>query len=155
MTMRTRWAQSALLPAVLAGLMLATQAWAEDPIGFVKTVQGTAFVERASGRVDLKPGDPLYQSDVCETAEDASLGMTFRDNMILSAGPSTRVTLATFEFVPTEAKLGVLLKVARGTLQYISGLVAKLAPDAVTIETPSANIAVRGTRFVVRVEEEN
>ena len=81
--------------------------------------------------------------------------MTFRDNMVLSAGPNTRVTLATFEFVPTESKLSVLLQVARGTLQYISGLVAKLAPDAVTIETPVASIAVRGTRFVVRVEEEN
>ncbi len=151
MTTRIGW----VLPALLAGMLLVPAARAEDPIGFVKTVEGTAFVERASGRVDLKPGDPLYQSDVCETAEGASLGMTFRDNMVLSAGPNTRVTLATFEFVPTEAKLGVLLRVARGTLQYISGLVAKLAPDAVTIETPAANIAVRGTRFVVRVEEEN
>ncbi len=148
----TKWG----LPALLFGVLLAVApARAEEPIGFVKTVEGAAFVERASGRVDLKPGDPLYQSDVCETAEDASLGMTFRDNMVLSAGPNTRVTLATFEFVPTEAKLSVLLQVARGTLQYISGLVAKLAPEAVTIETPVASIAVRGTRFLVRVEEEN
>jgi hypothetical protein len=146
-----------LLPALLVcGLMaVAAPAAAEPVIGYVKTVEGQAFVERAAGREALQAGAPLYQSDVCETAEGATLGMTFRDNMVLSIGPETRITLASYEFEPVEKKLGVLIRIARGTLQYISGLVAKLNPDAVSIETPVANIAVRGTRFAVRVEEEN
>jgi hypothetical protein len=41
---------------------------------------------------------------------------------------------------------------AQGTLQYISGLIAKLAPAAISIETPTGTIAVRGTRFLLRVE---
>lgn len=150
-----------LLRRVAAGLTLAAAiacaapAWAEPAIGYVKTLEGEAYVERAGGREALTLGAPLYQNDVCETAESGTLGMTFRDNMVLSMGPNTRLTLASFEFEPVEKKLGVLLRMARGTLQYISGLVAKLAPEAVTIETPVANIAVRGTRFALRVEEEN
>lgn len=149
----TRWTYLALLIGSL--LALAAPSRAESPIGHVKTIEGEAFVERAAGRTALKAGDPLYQSDICETADGATLGMTFRDNMILSVGPRTRITLANFEFEPAERKLGVLVRVARGTLHYISGLIAKLAPESVTVETPVANIAVRGTRFAVRVEEEN
>jgi hypothetical protein len=146
-----------LLPALLvcSFMAIAAPAAAEPVIGYVKTIEGQAFVERAAGRETLQAGAPLYQSDVCETAEGGTLGMTFRDNMVLSIGPKTRITLASYEFEPVEKKLGVLIRIARGTLQYISGLVAKLNPDAVSIETPVANIAVRGTRFAVRVEEEN
>lgn len=148
---RTNGLTAALLACVA---MAATPAAAEPVIGYVKTVEGNAFVERAAGREALQAGAPLYQSDVCETAEGATLGMTFRDNMVLSIGPATRITLANYEFEPVEKKLGVLIQIARGTLQYISGIVAKLKPDAVSIETPVANIAVRGTRFAVRVEGE-
>lgn len=152
-----RSASRRLLAALLLGAVIgmAAPVQAEPVIGYVKTIEGEAFVERAGGRVALKAGAPLYESDVCETAEGATLGMTFRDNMVLSIGPSTRLTLASFQFDPVAQKLGVLLRMARGTLQYISGLVAKLAPAAVTIETPVANIAVRGTRFALRVEGEN
>lgn len=148
---RTNGLKAALLACVA---MAATPVAAEPVIGYVKTVEGNAFVERAAGREALQAGAPLYQSDVCETAEGATLGMTFRDNMVLSIGPATRITLANYEFEPVEKKLGVLIQIARGTLQYISGIVAKLKPDAVSIETPVANIAVRGTRFAVRVEGE-
>jgi len=152
-----RLRSTSLLAALLfcVGMGAAGPAAADGVIGYVKTIEGDAFVERAAGREALKPGAPLYQNDVCETAEGATLGMTFRDNMVLSIGPATRITLANYEFEPVEQKLSVLVRIARGTMQYISGLVAKLKPDAVSIETPVANIAVRGTRFAVRVEEEN
>ena len=42
---------------------------------------------------------------------------------------------------------------ARGTVQYISGVIAKLKPDAVMLKTPSGIIGVRGTRYVAMVEE--
>ena len=35
-------------------------------------------------------------------------------------------------------------------LSYVSGLVAKLAPAAVSIQTPTAIIGVRGTHALVR-----
>jgi hypothetical protein len=35
---------------------------------------------------------------------------------------------------------------------YVSGKIAKLAPDAVRLETPAAIVGVRGTTVAVRVE---
>jgi hypothetical protein len=39
-------------------------------------------------------------------------------------------------------------------LHYISGVIAKLKPEAVTVKTPSAIIGVRGTHFLVKAEAE-
>ena len=39
-------------------------------------------------------------------------------------------------------------------MNYVSGVIAKLQPDAVTLNTPTGTIGVRGTQFLVHVEEE-
>jgi hypothetical protein len=151
--------QEALMRNVLLCLigmawLWGTAAQADTPIAMVKTVQGEAFVERAGARAPLKPGAAIYRSDICETARRSTLGITFKDNMMVSVGPNTRLTVASFEFEPIEQKYGVLLQLARGSMQYVSGLIAKLSPESVQVATPVANITVRGTRFAVRVKAE-
>jgi hypothetical protein len=41
----------------------------------------------------------------------------------------------------------------KGTVAYLSGLISKLSPDSAHLETPTASIGIRGTKFVVKVEE--
>ena len=40
----------------------------------------------------------------------------------------------------------------RGAAAYVSGHIAKLAPDAVRLETPTAIVGVRGTTVAILVE---
>ena len=40
----------------------------------------------------------------------------------------------------------------RGSLAIVSGKIAKQAPDAMVIKTPSSLLGVRGTEFLVKVE---
>jgi hypothetical protein len=42
----------------------------------------------------------------------------------------------------------------RGTAAYMSGLIAKLSPDAVRVIMPSGSIGVRGTKMLIQVEDE-
>ena len=141
---------------VLAFLLASTEAaWPQESvIGYVKIATGTVSLARGEQRIDAAPGTALYLSDVFETGADGALGMTFKDNTIISIGPDSRLALEIYEFTPTEKKLGFVATLAHGTLQYISGLIAKLAPDSVKVKTPAANITVRGTRFLVRAEVE-
>lgn len=125
-----------------------------EAIGYVKTVEGEAFVLRGSERTAAEPGTAVYRSDVLETGADGSLGLTLKDSTRLSMGPSTELTLSRFDFVPSENQLGFVARITRGTLLYVSGVIAKLSADTVSVETPVATIAVRGTRFVVRVEDQ-
>jgi hypothetical protein len=55
-------------------------------------------------------------------------------------------------FAPARQHYGFVLRLIAGTMEYLSGLTAKLSPDSMQIETPTATIGVRGTRFVVRAE---
>jgi hypothetical protein len=46
----------------------------------------------------------------------------------------------------------MVIKFVRGAAAYVSGHIAKLAPDAIRLETPAAIVGVRGTTLAIRVE---
>ncbi|MFZ2169818.1 MAG: FecR domain-containing protein [Methylococcaceae bacterium] len=126
----------------------------DDVIGFVKTVQGEATVLTAKTIVKAQPGTPLYLGSVLKTGEEGSLGVTFKDNTVMSFGPDTEVTVDEYHYAPAKGDLKLVTSIAKGTLHYISGVIAKLKPEAVTVKTPTAIIGVRGTHFLVKAEAE-
>jgi len=96
-------------------------------------------------------GTRLYVSDVIRTDEGGGVGVVLRDDTTLSLGPSSELKMSEFKFKPDEGILGMTLGVAKGTLAYISGQIAKLAPGSAQIETPAGVAAVRGTEVLVDV----
>jgi hypothetical protein len=94
----------------------------------------------------------VHEGDTLQTGWNGSLGVTFKDNTRISLGPSSRVTIPHFAFEPAADQYGFVLRLISGTMQYLSGLTAKLSPDSMKIETPTATVAVRGTRFLARAE---
>ena len=137
-----------------AALLLSAPAFgATEFIGSVKNVRGQAGIVREGRRTPAEPGLKLLPGDVLETGADGSLGLILRDNSLLSLGPSSRVAIEEFLFVPAEKKLGLTARILRGTLAYVSGLIGRLAPESTTFVTPVATIGVRGTHFAVRVAE--
>lgn len=141
-----------LLTAVLS--LCATTLWAQTtPIGYVKTVSGDASVTTAGSTVKAAPGTPLQQGSVLRTSAKSSMGVTFQDNTLMSFGPDTEVAVDEYLYQPSQGKLKLGTRVGKGTLNYVSGVIAKLDPAAVSVKTPTGIIGVRGTEFVVKVEE--
>ncbi len=151
-----RWWHSARL--ALLGLVLASLAGLAaaqpDPnaIGTVKTATGQAFIDVSGRRVPAVVGMPVYLGTTLVTVQAGTLGVTFRDETVMSIGPDTQLTLDQYVFAPREGRLGLGASLLRGTLNYVSGQIAKLRPDAVNVNTPTGMIGVRGTQFVVRVD---
>ena len=143
-----------LLLAVCA-MGLATAAWAADPapIGTVKSVSGDARIARAGQEIKAEAGAALQQQDVLKTGADGALGVTFRDNSTVSLGPNSDLAVETFVFEPAEKKFGFVSRMTRGTALFVSGAMAKLAPESVSVATPTSTIGVRGTKFLVEVDE--
>ena len=139
-----------LLSACLLGA--AWHAAASESIGYVKTVTGDSFVISAGKSSKAVAGSPLQVGDTLKTSGNASLGLTLKDNTMMSFGPSTEFTIDEFLFAPSKGELKLGGKIAGGTLNYVSGAIAKLKPDAVVMRTPSGTIGVRGTHFVLKVE---
>jgi hypothetical protein len=132
----------------------ATALWAQTgPIGYVKTVSGEASVTTAGSTVKAAPGTPLQQGSVLRTSARSSMGVTFQDNTLMSFGPDTEVAVDEYLYQPSQGKLKLGTRVGKGTLNYVSGVIAKLDPNAVSVKTPTGIIGVRGTEFVVKVEE--
>ena len=69
----------------------------------------------------------------------------------MSLGPGSEVRLDSFLYTPSEGRLSLVLNFVRGIAVYVSGKIAKLAPDAIRLETPGAIVGVRGTTVAVQV----
>lgn len=138
-----------------AGLSLAPSAsWAQtDPVGFVKTVKGEAWVSTGGQRVAAQPGTAIVQGSQLKTGTAGSMGVTFKDNTVMSFGPDTELTVDEYLYAPAQGQVKLGARLAKGSLNYVSGVIAKLKPEAVTVKTPAGIIGVRGTQFVATVQE--
>ena len=130
-------------------------ALADQPvIGYVKNVKGDALVINGSQQVKAEVGTPVATGSKLKTGSNASMGVTFKDNTVMSFGPNTELTVDEYLYAPNSGKLKLGATMARGTLAYLSGAIAKIKPDAVSVKTPTGTIGVRGTHCVVKVEDE-
>lgn len=123
----------------------------DNLVGSITEIKGTVLLLRGQDEVTAEKGTRLYTSDVIRTSEGGSVGVVLRDDTTLSLGPSSELKMSEFKFKPDEGILGMTLSVAKGTLVYISGQIAKLSPGSAQIETPAGVAAVRGTELLVEV----
>ncbi len=121
-------------------------------VGIVKKVQGSSQVVRESQIIRAKIGLKLMENDTLKTGENGSIGVIFKDNTVLSLGPNSILVIDEFVFSPREGKLSFVMKMVKGTMAYMSGIIAKLSPDTVRFETPVATLGIRGTKFVAKIE---
>jgi len=137
--------------AVLLALLPASPALgqAAAPAGRVKVAAGMAFVVHEGQRIPAAVGTPVYEQDSLATGADGRVGITLRDDTRLSIGPQTTIEISRFVYAQSDSQFAFVLKVVQGVVAYVSGHIAKLSPDAVRLETPSAIIGVRGTRLVI------
>jgi hypothetical protein len=126
-------------------------AQAPRPAGLIKIASGSAFVVRAGAQLPAEAGQAIFEADTVKTGADGRLGITLKDDTRVSLGPSSEVRVNRFVFAPAEGNLGLVLGVVRGVMAYVSGRIAKLAPDSIRLETPAAVMGVRGTTLAVRV----
>jgi hypothetical protein len=145
-----------LLVLATALSVAGSAALAQDTvIGYIKTVQGDATVSVAGKATKAQPGSPMQIGNVLKTGKQGSMGVIFKDNTIMSLGPDTEITVDEYLFAPSAGDLKLGASMTRGSLNYVSGLIAKLKPEAITLKTPTGTIGVRGTHFLAKVEAED
>ena len=142
---------AAALMLLCAGTVSAQQ---PAPAGRIKVASGAAFIVRGSSTIAARPGDAVFASDALQTGPDGSLGLTLKDDTRLSLGPESEIRLERYVYAPDSGALGMVVNFVRGMAAYISGRMAKLAPDAIRLETPAAIVGVRGTTLALRVAAE-
>ena len=123
-------------------------------VATVQKVNGMATVIRQGQAISAKIGLELYQNDTLRTGRDGSIGVVFNDETLLSLGPESLLVIDEFVFAPREGKFSIAVRMVKGTVAYLSGLITKLAPESTHFRTPTSSIGIRGTKFVAKVEGE-
>ena len=126
---------------------------AADEVGHVKVAKGAATVQRSTGKIVVVPGIKIFAGDVITTGADGAVGITFIDNSLISTGPNSVFVVDQYTFDSTThvGQFDGTLK--KGTLAAISGKMVKQVPESMRIHTPSSIMGVRGTEFLVKVDE--
>ena len=121
--------------------------------GRVKVSKGEVQIERDGKRLPAPVGAVIQARDTVKTGPDGSVGITFQDNSLLSAGPNSELVIERFVFDSTTHKGEFDTALKKGTLAVVSGKIVKQSPEAMRVKTPAAIMGVRGTEFVVKVDE--
>jgi hypothetical protein len=125
-----------------------------EKAGTMKVVQGDVRVVDARGERVLRAGDAVAQADHVVTGPTGAASMVLRDGTTMMVGPRSTIDLKTFAYDSTTEQGSLVVSLLRGSLRMISGLIAKTNPQAVAVTTRTATIGVRGTDFIVEVDEE-
>ena len=140
-----------MVAAVLSAM--AIPALASDA-GLIKVSKGNVQIERNGAKMAAPVGASVQALDVITTGADGSAGITFTDNSLVSVGPNTVFAIDKYRFDSTTHAGEFEGSLKKGRLAAISGKMVKASPESMKIRTPSAIMGVRGTEFVVQVDEE-
>jgi len=125
-------------------------------VGRVAFQQGTLTAVNKLGETrPLSVGEPLYEGDLLETGARDFAVIVFDDETRITLKPGTRFEIERHDYQAEAPEEGSsLLRLFKGGLRAVTGLLAAARPESVTFDTPVATIGIRGTRFDVVCEED-
>jgi hypothetical protein len=156
--------------AGLFGLMLAVAASPSDfalaqdvkPIGKVVTAVGKVTIEHTDAAIvqarlsddqaGAKVGDPVYRGDVVKTGIDGRAGINFADGSSFNLSSNASMEMNEFVYDPAGKSNSTLFSLAKGTLTFVAGNVAKTG--SMKVDTPAATMGIRGTTPHIEVSDD-
>ena len=126
------------------------QAQAVD-IGDISELNGTAQIFRD------KPYDAnlkfAIQSNDEAITKDGRMAITFLDDSVVKLTEFSELIIDEYIYDPDPSKAKMALTFGLGTARFITGNLNRIDKQNITLKTPTANIAIRGTDFTATVDE--
>jgi hypothetical protein len=132
-----------------SSLAIAQPVVAGQPAGVVKRAAGSVSLVRGGAVSLVQPGLSVQVGDTFRTGPDSSVALALADDTLLSVGPHSELQVTAFTFDSTTQDGNLLASVWRGTVAFVTGLIAKKAPENVRVQTRTVVLGVRGTEFIV------
>ena len=141
-----------MLKLLLVCALLLPLSQAHASVGEIGKVKGSGAIERGTDSLEAVDGLGIEMMDTAVTA-NASMQIDFVDETRVDITQHSRLIIDEFVYDPANDIGSLSLKASLGTVRYASGQIAKNFRQNVKIRTPSATIAVRGTDFIMVVDE--
>jgi hypothetical protein len=124
---------------------------ADDPVGSVATLEGSASVTHSNATHPLALSDSIYKGDTLQTGADGTLGITFDDETTFTLKPNARIAVDEFVYQDGGSNNAAAFNVLRGTVAFVAAEVAHTGD--MKINTPTSSLGIRGTTGIVEIPE--
>jgi hypothetical protein len=121
-------------------------------VGKVTEQTGPTEILRDRKSISSSVNTTVEMNDTVSTAR-AKAELTFEDKTTVKLTEHSKMIIDDFVYDPKKGTGKLAVNMAMGTARYASGQIAKNNPQQVSIKTPTATIAVRGTDFSMTVDE--
>ena len=122
-----------------------------DTIGDITELRGYGQILRDEPFPAVLDFDINSYDDVRTRA--GRIAITFLDESIVRLTEHSKLVIDEYIYDPNPSKSKMALKFVSGTIRFASGNINKLDKKNISLKTPTADIAVRGTDFTCTVDE--
>ena len=130
--------------------MTAVQAQVVD-IGDISELNGTAQIVR-NEPIDAELKFAIQSNDEAITS-NGRMAITFLDNSKVRLTEHSQLLIDEYIYDPDPSKAKMALTFGLGTARFITGNLNRIDKQNISLKTPTANIAIRGTDFTATVDE--
>lgn len=143
----------ALKRFLISVLLLGAATLFANDVATITGLVGSASVHRDTALLTASLGDKLQEKDSVITKDKSKAQIIFKDETIINIGNNTNFSIKEYLYEDTKepvAKFGMI----KGAMRAITGKIAKVAPEKFSVETKTATIGIRGTNFMLIVNED-
>jgi len=142
--LRRVWQLACLLSLLGWGSVALAQA-----VGVVTHLSGVLTVRHLDGStMVMAVKSQIQQGDTLITEANTYTRVKFLDNAEIVLRPGSELVVKTYLYAADKpAQDNVSMKLVKGGLRAVTGLLGKRNHDAVNFETPTATIGIRGTNY--------
>ena len=137
----------------LCGTFAFAQTTAGTAVGIAKIVTGDVRVFDTQGERALKSGDAVFENTRLVAAKQSSASVVLRDGTTLVLSESSQFNVEKFTFDATTQNGSILVNLLQGSMRMLTGLIAKINPEAIQVKTKTLSVGIRGTDFIVDTED--
>lgn len=130
-------------------LLLPLSAWAEATVGNITHLSGVLFVARADGtKKMLSVKSDVLEGDTLRTEVDTYARIKFSDGGEVVLRPETVFKVEAYGYSTAQKQQdNFLMRLLKGGLRSVTGMIGKRNPDRFQMKTAAATIGIRGTHF--------
>ena len=145
----------AMLRESLASTDVRTQEEESDPVGIMDYASGEVEVSIGKQMTQAVSKGALLKNDTTiSTGEKSVAVLKFIDGQVIAMQANTSFRILDYRYHPKEVeKSGLFFYMLKGGLRAITGLIGHERPDAFRMETQETTVGIRGTDFMVALED--
>lgn len=120
---------------------------AADKVGISAVVRGQVQLARGDTAVgrQVESGEAIFLDDTITSGKRSGLQILLLDETVFTIGPDSALSIDEFVYDPSTDSGQVVASVTKGVFRFITGKVAKKAPENMTVKLPVGTIGIRGT----------